>query len=87
MTQHPYRVRKQSSGYAFSEKWIVVKLLGGGKVGRVSVHAHASRESAQAAADDLNIMELVKLYDDDPRPFADRHAEATALYRADKATV
>lgn len=80
MTRHPFRVRKQSSGRTFSETYIVVMNPGGR---RVTVHPHRTRETAQAEADRLNIAELVKDYDQDPRPYDVRLAEAEAAYRAD----
>lgn len=81
MAKHPFSVRKQSSGYTLSEKYIVVKNPGGK---RVSVHAHHTREEAVHAADTLNIAEMVKPYDQDPRPYAVRRAEAETAYRAEK---
>lgn len=77
-TRHPYAVRQTKSGYASTTKFLVV-LNPGGR--RVSVHAHNTRESAQAAADELNITALVKDHVDDPRPYADRRAEAESIYR------
>jgi hypothetical protein len=50
-TARPYSVRKQSSGYAASVKWIVVKNPG---ARRVSVHAEHTREAALAHAEQLN---------------------------------
>jgi hypothetical protein len=76
-----YRVRKQSSGYTFSETFIVMDSTTGG---RVSVHPFRTRESAQANADRLNIDDLVKDYSADPRPYEVRHAEAEAAYRRQK---
>lgn len=82
-TRHPFRVRKQTSGYNGITKYIVV-MLRNGRAERVSVHAHITRESAQMAADDLNISDMVKDYDQDPRPYAERLAEARAAYLAEQ---
>lgn len=79
--RHPFAVRKTTSGYNGITKFLVVRNPGGR---RVSVHAHLTRESAQAAADDLNIGAMVKDFDLDPRPYAVRRAEAEATYRADR---
>lgn len=49
--RRPYGVRKQSSGYASSVKWIVV-LNPGSR--RVSVHGTVSREAALAEAEAMN---------------------------------
>lgn len=73
-----YTVRKQSSGYAFSETYYVYDLVG---KGRVSVHA-GTKESAQIDADNLNVTELTALAADDPRPYDERRAEAKAKYEA-----
>ena len=58
--RHPFAVRKQSSGYTFSETFIVVRNPGGH---RVTVHAHRTREGAQSEADQLNIGAMVQDYD------------------------
>lgn len=81
MTKSRYTVRKQSSGYSSSETFVVWKRGGG----RVTVNAHRTREAAQAEADVLNISDMVKDYADDPRPYAERLAEATAAYAASAA--
>lgn len=73
-----YRVRKQSSGYALSETFYVYDLV---RKSRVSVHA-GSRESAQADADSLNVGDMIRDHADDPRPYAQRRAEAIAIYEA-----
>lgn len=73
-----YRVRQMQSGYTGEVKYNVVRLDGG----RVNVHAYPSRRSAQVAADDLNIGDMVADFADDPRPYAARRAEAEAAYRA-----
>jgi hypothetical protein len=59
-------------------KYLVVRNPGGK---RVSVHASVTREGAQASADDLNIGAMVKDHAEDPRPYAERRAEAEAAYR------
>jgi len=82
MTRHPYAVRKVRSGYTGRESFVVVRNPGGH---RVSVHAHVTRESAQADADTLNISALVKDHAEDPRPYAVRRAEAEAAYRGEPA--
>lgn len=79
-TKPRYTVRKQSSGYTFSETFYVYDTV---RKGRVSVHAARSREAAQHEADALNIHSLVKDYVDDPRPFAERLAEAERIYRGE----
>lgn len=76
---HPYAVRKVTSGRTGRESFIVVKNPGGR---RVSVHAAMHRTTAQAEADELNIGAMVKDHAEDPRPYAERLAEATAAYRA-----
>ncbi len=81
MSTTPYRVRKQSSGYTRSDTFIVVKVTDG-RTQRVTVNPHRTREGAQADADELNIGALVKDYAADPRPYAERHAEAAAAYQA-----
>lgn len=81
----PFRVRRQSSGYASSEKFIVVMLRPGQPASRVTTWPHVTRESAQAEADRLNIGHMVKDYADDPRPYVERRAEAEAAYRAQSA--
>lgn len=73
-----YRVRKQSSGYTFSETFYVYDLV---RKGRVSVHA-GTRESAQADADALNVSDMVRDHAEDPRPYAERRAEAAAAFLA-----
>ena len=75
-----YRVRKQSSGYTFSETFYVIDSQRGNR--RVSVHASTTREGAQADADELNIGAMVKDYVDDPRPYDVRRAEAEAAFRS-----
>lgn len=74
-----YTVRKQSSGRTFSETFYVYDTV---RKGRVSVHAVRARETAQHEADALNIGDMVKDYADDPRPYAERLAEAEAAYYA-----
>lgn len=76
---HPFKVRQQTSGWNGLTSYIVVMNPGGR---RVSVHAHQTRESAQAAADALNVIEMVTPAAEDPRPYAVRLAEAEAKYRA-----
>jgi hypothetical protein len=74
-----YTVRKQSSGYSFSETWYAYDLI---KQGRVTVNAHSVRESAQADADRLEILGMVADHDRDPRPFDVRLAEAAQRFAA-----
>ena len=76
-TKKRFTVRKTVSGRTGVARWIVVMNPGGS---RVSVDSYPLRESAQIHADDLNISEMVKPHDEDPRPYATRHAEASALY-------
>lgn len=73
-----YRVRQTKSGYNGDVKYLV-HLLGRG---RVSVHAHHTRDSAQAAADRLNVGAMVRDHHEDPRPYDVRLAEAQAVYDA-----
>lgn len=82
---HPFRVRTQTSGWNGVPKFIVVQLRDG-RAHRVSVHPFTTRESAQASADDLNIGAGVLPFEDDPRPYDVRHAEAAQRYLAAKAT-
>jgi hypothetical protein len=72
-----YTVRKQSSGRTASVTFYVYDLQ---RKGRVTVHAARSREAAQHEADALNVSDLVRDYADDPRPYAERLAEAAAAY-------
>lgn len=78
--EHPFQVRKVTSGRTGVTKFIVVKNPGGR---RVTVHAHFLREGAQADADELNIAALVKPHAEDPRPYDVRLAEAEADYWAE----
>lgn len=78
---HPFRVRAQTSGYNGVTQYIVVKLRDG-RARRVSTEP-LSKGQAQAQADQLNIGAMVKDYDDDPRPYAVRRAEAEAAYRSE----
>lgn len=73
-----YTVRKQSSGWTFSETFYVYDLV---KKGRVSVHA-GTRQSAQVDADALEIGAMVTPAAEDPRPYAVRLAEAAARFAA-----
>lgn len=81
MARHPYAVRQTKSGYNGAVKYVVVKNPGGQ---RVSVHATPSRTSAQADADRLNIGAMVKDHAEDPRPYAERLAEAEAAYHSER---
>lgn len=81
MKRHPFAVRQVRSGYTGERKYIVVKNPGGH---RVTVHAHVTRESAQADADQLNIGAMVRDYADDQRPYEVRRAEAEAAYRGEQ---
>lgn len=76
----PFKVRQQTSGWNGVTSYIVVMNPGGR---RVSVHAHYTKQSAQAAADELNIIEMVKPANEDPRPYNVRRAEAEAQYHRD----
>lgn len=78
MTRHPYTVRKMTSGRDGSVSYYVYSLK---SHGRVSVHASTIRQSAQIEADKLNIGAMVKNYEDDPRPYDVRYAEAEIAYR------
>lgn len=74
-----YRVRQQKSGYNGGVTFYVYDLVG---KGRVTVHAHSVRESAQVDADNLNVSDMVRDYDEDPRPYAVRRAEAIATFES-----
>jgi hypothetical protein len=52
------------------------------KKGRVSVHTQLHRHAAQTDADDLEIAAMVRNYEDDPRPYAERRTEARARFLA-----
>lgn len=71
-----YIVRTTTSGYNGVTRYNVFRVGGG----RVSVHAHATRDAAQVHADELNIGAMVKDYDQDPRPYEERLAEARMAY-------
>jgi hypothetical protein len=73
----PYTVRKQASGYSGSVRWYVYCIASGS---RVSVHASLMRDTAQAEADRLNVIDLCPDADADPRPFDVRYAEARSRY-------
>lgn len=77
MTKRRYTVRKQSSGYTRSDTFYVYDLV---QKGRVTVHAHQSPTSAQIDADRLEIGAMVRDYEDDPRPYAERLAEAAVRF-------
>lgn len=79
--KHRFTVRKMTSGYTGVVKWYVYDLVG---KGRVTVHAYLGRDSAQAEADGLNIIEMTVPAANDPRPFEVRHAEAAQRYYASK---
>jgi hypothetical protein len=78
-TGHPFSVRKVKSGYTGRETYIVVKNPG---AQRVTVHAHHSEDNAWRAANALNISQMVPLAEVDPRPYAERRAEAEAAFLA-----
>jgi hypothetical protein len=59
------------------DTYIVVRNPGGR---RVTTHPHRTRDGAQAEADRLNVGSLVKDYDEDPRPYEVRLAEAEQIY-------
>lgn len=71
-----FTVRTTTSGYNGITKYLVYN---GSK--RVTVHAYGTRESAQANADELTIGAMVKDHAVDPRPYADRLAEARVAFR------
>lgn len=71
-----YRVRKITSGYTGRESYVVVRR----GAGRVSVESYPTRQGAEAHADELNIGLIVPLYEDDPRPYAERRADAERDY-------
>lgn len=72
-----FRVKSQSSGYAGGKKYVVV-----GDGDRVTVRPHLTADGAQAEANELIIGALVLDYDDDPRPYDVRRAEAEAAWNA-----
>ena len=73
-----YRTRKQTSGRNGNVTYFVYDLVGHG---RVTVHAHPSREGAQYEADDLNVSDMIRDYVDDPRDYWVRWTEAAAAYK------
>jgi hypothetical protein len=79
MKKPRYTVRKMTSGYTGLSKYYVYDLVG---KGRVTVHAHLMRADAQVEADSLNVSDMVKPYDEDPRPYEVRLAEAQAAFDA-----
>lgn len=79
MGKRRYTVRKQSSGYTSSTTYYVYDLV---KKGRVTVHAHQTPEGAWADADTSEIGAMVADYDQDPRPYAVRRAEAHERFAA-----
>lgn len=81
-TKPRYTVRQQSSGRTASVTFYVFDTK---RQGRVTVHPHRSREAAQADADSLNVTDMVKPHEEDPRPYAVRHAEAEARYHGREA--
>lgn len=81
---HPFRVRKQSSGWTTSETFIVVQLRDG-RAHRVTVNPYGTRQGAEANADDLNIAAGTAPFNEDPRPWEVRRAEAAERYFAAKA--
>ena len=87
MSAGRFRVRKSVSGYSGNVSWNVHFLSHhGGRAGRVNVHPYGTRESAHAAADELNIGDGVMPWTDDPRPYAIRLAESRARYIAERAS-
>lgn len=74
-----YSVRKQSSGRTFSESYYVYDLV---RKGRVTVHAHQHRQSAEVDARALEIAAMVPPAAEDARPYAVRLAEAEQRYAA-----
>lgn len=82
---YPFRVRKVTSGWNGFPSFVVVRKRDDGSYGRVTVHAHGSREAALSDADGLNIGSLVKPHEEDPRPYEERRAEAEHAYWADVA--
>ena len=73
----PFSVRQTTSGYNGNTSYLVWFKP---KNGRVSVHAHVTREGAWAEADKLNAGALVKAHADDPRPYDERREEAERYY-------
>lgn len=74
-----YRVRSQTSGYNGRKTFYVYDLV---RKGRVTVHAHVTREGAQTDADGLNVSDMIRDHAEDPRPYAERRAEAAAAFQA-----
>jgi len=73
-----YTVRKMVNGYTGVARYYVFDLK---SQSRVTVHALLGRDSAQAAADRLNILDICVPADQDSRPFEVRYAEAETRYR------
>jgi hypothetical protein len=78
-----YTVRKRTSGYDGGVSFIVWDTE---RKSRVSVVPNLTRQQAQASADDLNIGDMVRPHAEDPRPYAERRAEAERIYRDRKAS-
>lgn len=79
-----YQVRKQTSGYSNSESYYVWDKV---NKSRVTVHAHCTRAAAQLDANSHNVRDMIRPHAEDPRPYAERLAEAeAAFYAASKAT-
>lgn len=72
-----YTVRKQTSGWTGVSKFYVYDTV---DKGRVTVQAYLGRDTAQAEADQLNISDMVRPHEEDPRPYEVRRAEAEAAY-------
>ncbi len=77
-TKHRYTVRKMSSGYTGKVTYYVYDTIG---KGRVTVHAHLMRDTAQMEADSLNISEMVKPHAEDSRSYEIRLEEAKSAFR------
>ncbi len=75
--KHRFTVRKMVNGYNGVAKYYAYDLK---TKGRVTVHAHLMRDTAQMEADRLNIADMVKPHAEDPRPYEVREAEATDAY-------
>lgn len=77
MKKQRYTTSKMTSGYNGVSRYYVYDTV---SKGRVTVHAHLMRSTAELQADQLNISDMVKPYDEDPRPYEVRLAEATEAY-------
>lgn len=78
VTKVRYTVRKQTSGYNGDVRYYVYDTV---SKGRVTAYPVNLRSTAQIHADRLNVADMVRPHAEDPRPYEERLAEATAAYK------